>query len=777
MFKYLSLLLASVSLYGQADLFEKKIRPVLMTKCVMCHSVKSKAPMGGLVLDTKAGLAKVAQTKLLTALRYTDSKLQMPPTGKLPDSVVADFEQWVAAGAYDPRTDSPAAEQPKSSALGVEQGRNWWAFQPVREQKLPANSAQTRIDAFVLAKLAENKLKPSAQADARTLVRRAYIDLWGYAPSYEESEAFVSQPDYEALIEKLLASPHYGERWGRYWLDVARYAEDNPTSEATNPPYPTAWRYRDWVIEAMNKDVPYPQFVKLQLAADAIPGTPRSDYRALGYVGAAPVYHKDARLSKEVIETLATDDWDERVDAVSRGLLGMTVACARCHDHKFDPILTKDYYAMAGVFASTSPVLRPLRDVDPKVEQRFMYIQQRLIHLDYLAKLLAGEPGTKPEESAKKVVLYKAEIQKLKDEYAQFGEENKDLIAQLSRIGEQRQRTRGAELPGMDAPFTQAVYDAGIWIDGSDPDITYMDYRPGTPRDLPVFLRGSVATPGEPAPRQFLTVLAKSEGPFRNGSGRLELAERIFTDAAPLAARVIVNRVWGWHFGKPLVPTASDFGTQGEKPSHPELLEDLTARFIANGWSMKWLHREIMMSAAYKQSSKPRADGEAADPTNKWLWRMNSRRMDIEAFRDSILRSSATLNETMFGAPKDLEDTANTKRTVYARVSRGRLHTIFRLYDFSDPSQHSPGREFTTTPLQQLFVMNSGFMQDQAAALAKRVESEADAKMQVRSLYRFALARDPSAVETDRALSYLNQASLPLLAQALLSTNEFIFWP
>jgi hypothetical protein len=776
MFRYLSLFFASTTLYAQADFFEKKIRPVLATKCYMCHSVKSKSPMGGLVLDTKAGLAK-AQPKLLTALRYTDSKLQMPPTGKLADSIIADFERWVAAGAHDPRTDDAGAAEPKSSALGIEQGRSWWAFQPVREQKVPSTKASTRIDAFVLAKLAENKLKPSAEADARTLVRRAYLDLWGYAPTFEETQAFLAKPDYAALLDKLLASPHYGERWARYWMDVARYAEDNPTSEATNQPYPTAWRYRDWVIEAMNKDIPYPQFVKLQLAADAMPGTPRSDYRALAYVGAAPVYHKDARLSKEVIETLASDDWDERVDAVSRGLLGLTVACARCHDHKFDPILTKDYYALAGVFASTSAVQRPLRDVDPKIEQRFMYIQQRLIHLDYLAKLLAGEPGTKPEESAKKVVLYKAEIQKLKEEYAQFGEENKDLIAQLDRIGAPRQRNRGAEMPGMDVPFTQAVYDAGTWIDGSDPDITYMDYRPGTPRDLPVFLRGSVATPGEPAPRQFLTVLAKGESTFRKGSGRLELAERIFSDGSPLAARVIVNRVWGWHVGKPLVPTPSDFGTQGEKPTHPELLEDLSARFIANGWSMKWLHREIMLTAAYKQSSHPRADGEASDPTNRWLWRMNSRRMDIEAFRDSILRSSATLNETMFGTPKDLEDAANTKRTVYARVSRGRLHTIFRLYDFSDPSQHSPGRESTTTPLQQLFVMNSAFLQDQAAALAKRVETETDAKAQVRNLYRYSLARDPTAGEVDLALSYLNQASLPLLAQALLSTNEFIFWP
>jgi cytochrome c553 len=777
-----------------SELFEKKIRPVLAAKCYACHSSKLKSPMGGLVLDTKSGLrkggasgpvlnaAKPTESRLLRALQFTDPSLQMPPTGKLSDPILADFQEWIVAGAPDPRPETPVTAVAVSFANRIEKGRTWWAFQPVRELNVPATHEtawpRKKIDSFLLAKLEEAKLAPSPQADARTLIRRATLDLVGIAPTYEEVEAFANGNEtYEHLIDKLLASPHYGERWGRYWLDVARYAEDNPTSEATNPPYPYAWRYRDWVIEAVNKDLPYDRFVKLQLAADQMPDAKRDDLRALGYVGAAPIYHKDARLSKDVIETLASDDWDERVDAVSRGLLGLTVACARCHDHKFDPIATKDYYALAGVFASTSAVQRPLQAIDPDLEKRFLFTQQRLIHLDYLAKLMTGEPGTKPEEAAQKVVRFRAEIARLKAAIDPDLAPYPEMRQYIAKFGSDAPRKRG-EGPDPNGPFINAVYDSALWVDGGDPDLTLMDYRPAQPRDLPVFLRGSPSNPGEPAPRRFLSVLAKPTEPtFQHGSGRLDLAEDIFTDATPLAARVIVNRVWGWHFGKPLVATPSDYGTQGEKPTHPELLDDLAARFIANGWSLKWLHREIMLSAAYRQASRTRPDGEQADPTNRLLWRMNARRMDIEAFRDTLLNATGTLSDTMYGPSTDLDAAGNNRRTVYAKVSRSRLNTLLRLYDFSDPSQHTPGRDLTTTPLQQLFILNSGFMQDDAAALVKRVTAEPDDTAKVKALFRIALARDANPRELDRALSYLHQASLPKLAQALLATNELIFWP
>jgi hypothetical protein len=802
------------------EFFEKEIRPVLVEKCYGCHSSKLKSPMGGLVLDTKAGVKRGGNggpivtagdpksSRLFRALTYNETELRMPPTGKLPDEKIAAFEKWIADGAADPREDgAPAVSALKG--MDIEAGRKWWAFQPVspapepklRNQTFAKQWTKEKVDWFILARLEQNKLKPSPQADAATLIERATLDLTGLRPTYDEVQAFAADksPDaYDKLIERLLASPHYGERWGRYWLDVARYAEDNPTSEATNPPYPFAWRYRDWVIEALNKDVPYNRFVKLQLAADLMPQTPRSDLRALGYLGAAPMYHTDLRLSKDVIETLFTDDWDERVDAVSRGLLGLTVGCARCHDHKFDPILTKDYYALAGVFASTMAAPRPTTEIDAETDQKFMYASVRLFYLSYLANLMNNEPGSKPEEAAKESAEFTKEMESVRDSMAFLKESHPEMWDYLNNLARaprlkssapaapataaapappaaagQRRRGGGAS----NLPFMQSVFDAGVWINGSNPDLTIVDVKPGTAHDMNILPHANVAAPGPVAPRQFLSVLSKGDSTFRKGSGRLELADHIFGDAAPLAARVIVNRVWGWHFGRALSATESDFGTQGEKPTHPELLDDLTARFIANGWSLKWLHREIMLSATYRQSSHPRADGDAADPMNRFLWRMNPRRLDIEAYRDTLLEMTNSLDEKVTGPSEDLDAPENHRRTVYGRVSRGRLNTVLALYDFPLPTMSSPRRDLTTSPLQQLFVMNSPFVQQRAADLVKCVEADPDIAAKVRDMYHRIFDRDPSPKELDFALSYLTKSSMQEYAQALLATNEVIFWP
>ena len=740
------------------EFFERKIRPILAEKCYACHNSKAKAPMGGLALDTRAGVLKVIvagkpeDSKLLKAVRYTDAQLKMPPTGKLPDAAIADLQQWIAMGAPDPRQD--AAPTSTRQGIDFEKGKKWWAFQPLKPLDPPKVSdpqwPHGKIDYFLLAKLDQNKLQPSPAADKRTLIRRAYFDLIGLPPSYEEVQAFVANPApdaYEQLIDKLLASPHYGERWGRYWLDVARWAEDHPTSESTNQPHKFAWRYRDWVVDAFNRDIPYDRFIRLQFAADLLPGFKPDDMRALGYIGNSPMNHKDPRLSKDVIETLASDDWDERVDAVSRGLLGMTVACARCHDHKFDPISTKDYYALAGVFASTWLIKRPIVPMEKAAEDKLVWDNERVVRLGgELGNL--GELNTIRPELRPKIPQMKAEIAKLKEELAKS-----------------------------DVPLTHAIIDAGVWIDGSDPTVTWIDLKPGVPCDLPVFLHGNVSTPGEIVPRRFLTVLSKGEPqPFRVGSGRLELAERIVGDAAPLAARVIVNRVWGWHFGRPLSNTPSDFGSQGEPPTHPELLDDLAARFVANGWSFKWLHREIMLSAAYTQASAPDEMAYQSDPTNRWLWRMNPRRLDVEAWRDAILAASGALDRTIGGPSEDLESADNVRRSVYAKISRSRLHPMLRLYDFPDASQHSPGREITTTPLQQLFVLNSEFLQTQSAKLVEQVPGLPSPE-KVRYLYNRVFARDPKPKEVDLGLSFLAKAhdAWPEYAQALLATSEFMF--
>lgn len=780
--------------------FESKIRPVLASQCYACHAAKLKAPMGGLVLDTKAGLAaggvtgpsvvagKPGESRLLTALRYTDPHLQMPPSGKLADAVVKDFEAWIAAGAVDPRTDPAGGE--KSAALKgmpIEEGRRWWAFQPITPAAPPPVKnrqwARGKIDEFVLAKLEAKGFAPSGPADKRTLVRRAYIDLVGYKPTYEEVEAFAADPSPEAwpkLIDKLMALPQYGERWGRHWMDVARYGEDNSTAEATNQPYPFAWRYRDWIIEAVNRDVPYDRFVKLQLAADLMPDAKREDLRALGYLGAAPVYHKDQRLSADVIGGFLADDWDERIDAMTRGLLGMTVACARCHDHKFDPISTKDYYGLAGVFASTARTERPLFDVDPAVEARYLWVQRRLIDLRYSANLLTGEAST-VVGSEERVAKWKAEIEVLKQEMLGLQAQYPELVKSLERYwNPPAPRTDGPRRRGGVAstePFANAVYDAAQYVDGSDAHYTFLVYKPGESRDVPVFRNGNVATPGEVVPRRFLSVLAREESRFGKGSGRLELAEKIFSDGAPLAARVIVNRVWGWHFGPPLVATASDFGVQGETPTHPELLTHLAAEFVAHGWSLKWLNREIMLSAAYQQANRPRPEMMKADPTNTLVWRMAPRRMDIESYRDTLLRASGRLDHTMYGPSADVEAPENGRRTVYGRVSRSRLSPLLKNYDFPDPMQSSGGRDLTTTSLQQLFVLNSPFLQEAAAAIAKRVEGVPTEGRRVRELYRRVLSRDPDAAELELAARFLANGTLDQYAQVLLSTNEEILWP
>jgi len=326
-------------------------------------------------------------------------------------------------------------------------------------------------------------------------------------------------------------------------------------------------------------------------------------------------------------------------------------------------------------------------------------------------------------------------------------------------------------------PFTNSVFDAGLWVDGSDADLTVIRTEAGTPRDVRVLLHGNVTSPGDPAPRHFLTVLAKDDSAFHEGSGRRELSERIFGDAAPLAARVIVNRIWAWHFGRPLVGTPSDFGAQGDKPTHPELLDDLAARFMANGWSLKWLHREILLSAAYRQASRPREDGMAADATDALLWRMNPRRLDLEAYRDSILQAAGTLSDTAAGPSVDLDSAENTRRTVFGKVSRTNPNTLLRLYDFPSANLHSPEREVTTTPLQQLFVMNSAFLQTQSEALAKLAQMEPAGESQIRALYHRVFLREPSARELELARSYLADGTLAQFAQALLSTNEVIFWP
>jgi hypothetical protein len=525
------------------------------------------------------------------------------------------------------------------------------------------------------------------------------------------------------------------------------------------------------------------------------------------------MYHHDLRLSGDVIGTFLTDDWDERIDAVSRGVLGVSMACARCHDHKFDPITQKDYYALMGIFASTVRVERPMFNVEPEIEQRYMWLQRQLFDLAYSINLLGNE-GTTFTNGAEKRVKWTAEMESLKNEATTLLNKYPQLVQTLERFWSPPRRGGGPPPPaaappaagapavqaaagakpapvavqppppargrgpqGSTEPYVNAVFEAAQYVDASDPSYTFIIYKPGEARDMPVLKAGNVAAPGEIVPRGFPAVLAKGDATVKQGSGRLDLANRIFSDSPGLAARVIVNRAWGWHFGRPLVATASDFGTQGDKPTHPELLEDLAARFIQHGWSLKWLNKEIMLSAVYQQSSQPREDGLKADEGNALLWRQNPRRLDAEAYRDTLVRSAGLLDVEMGGLSGDIDSDTFYRRAIYGRISRARPPQVLALYDFPEATQTAPDRDVTTTTLQQIFMMNSAFIQNLAEAAAKTAASATGEAEQIGMLYRRILARDPTVTEMKSAMEYLRKGTLQRYAQVLLATNEEIFLP
>jgi hypothetical protein len=697
------------------EFFEKKVRPLLFEHCHACHSARAKRLKGGLRLDTRADILKGGdsgpavvpgqpeKSLLIRAVRQQSESLQMPPKGKLPARAIAVLEEWVRRGA--PVPDRAEATGP-GHTIDLARGREFWSFQQPRSVPPPdtwnKSWARQRIDTFVLAELGKRGLTPSPPVSRRVLIRRAYFDLVGLPPTPEAVEAFVNDPSpdaYARLVERLLASPLYGERWGRFWLDLARYCDvAEPWAECKGRPY----LYRDWVVRAFNEDLPYDRFVELQLAADQVSGASLADRAALGFLGLSPVYWKELKLDKDVIKTVVAEEWEERIQAVTSTFLGLTVGCARCHDHKFDPITQQDYYALAGVFASTRQADRPVS------------------------------------------------------------------IAQ-------NQAT---------IPLAPAVEDASLYVLADGPYRTKLEYRPGVVQDVAVQVRGNPANLGPVVPRRFLAVLSPDPPRlFRQGSGRLELARAIVNEGAPLSARVIVNRVWKHHFGTGLVETPSDFGSQGARPSHPQLLDDLTARFMANGWSIKWLHREILLSATYQQTSADDSRKHTVDPDNRWLWRMNRRRLEVEAWRDAMLAVAGNLSLERGGAPQDLGDPKNHRRTLYGTVKRRELNDLLRLNDFPDPTAHSAGRVPTTTPLQQLFVLNSPFIQRQAAALAQRLKVEVgegiDAR--VRRAYLLLYGRPATEAQVKLAVEFLaagdgaSDALWEQYAQVLLGSNEFLF--
>jgi hypothetical protein len=745
---------------ADVEFFEKKVRPLLVERCFRCHSAEAKKARGGLTLDGRDAVlrggdsgpavvpGKPDDSLLVRAVSYRHEALQMPPAGKLPDREVAVLEEWVRRGAPFPGAGGAAMK----AAVNIAEGRKFWSFQPPRRVPPPATRDRTwprrPIDSFILAELEKRGLTPSPEADRRVLIRRAYFDLVGLPPAPEEVEAFVADPApdaYERLIDRLLGSPLYGERWARFWLDLARYCDvPEPWADVKAPPYV----YRDWVVRAFNDDLPYDQFVQRQLAADLMPEATVADRAALGFLGLGPTYWKELKLDKEVIKGVVAEEWEERIGAVTGTFLGLTVACARCHDHKFDPITQEDYYALAGVFASTRLADRPL---------------------------LPDEAGAKVREARERVRSLQEQIDKLREKKPVPAEAQKRIDALAAEIEAAKKAT-----PHYDEPWAPAAEEASVQVLADGPHRTKVEYTAGAAQDVAVQVRGNPSNAGRVVPRRFLTVLSPDPPrPFAQGSGRRELAKAIVTEGAALASRVMVNRVWKQHFGTGLVETPSDFGSQGARPTHPELLDDLSARFAQGGWSVKALHREIVLSGTYRQASSG-AGGAAIDPDNRLLWRMNRRRLEVEAWRDAMLAVSGTLSLRGGGPAIDLGDAQNHRRTLYGTVKRRELHDLLRLHDVPDATAHSPSRVPTTTPLQQLFVLNSPFLRQQSAALARRLKAEAPGGVggRVRRAYALLYGRPPTEGQVRLAVEFLGDGSDAVweqYAQVLLGSNEFLF--
>ena len=820
------------------DFFEKRVRPLLVQRCFECHSAKAEKLKGGLLLDSReailaggdsgpaAVVGDVEKSLIVQAIRFDNENVQMPPAGKLPEAEIAALTEWARRGFP-----FPAAGVTKTvrRVIDIAEGKKHWAFRefvvprsPVaprqeqpsaratlngsprtnRESTSVEHSAfqsrsdratgirRTRIDEFILASQREHGLEPSREASRQTLIRRLSFDLIGLPPTADEVQEFVADesPDaYERLVERLLADPRFGERWARTWLDLARYC-DIGESWRTGEGQP--WLYRDWVVRAMNEDVPYDEFVRKQLAADLLPDFQPTDAAALGFLGLSPSYWKELKLDHNVIKQVVAEEWEERIEAIGGTFLGLTLACARCHDHKFDPITQQDYYGLAGVLASIKIDDRPII-VKPLADQAAAARAQLKESQTQFEKLLK-EP--KPSDTA------------TDEEKAKAAEVVKQIESLRNKIAELQQT------PQLNTPVAFGVTEAAMIVLPDGPNRTKIEYKPSEPQNVAMQIRGNAANPGAVVSRRFVSVLSLSEpAPFKNGSGRLELANAIVTDAAPLAARVIVNRIWAHHFGRGLVATPSNFGTQGEKPTHPELLDDLTARFIENDWSLKWLHREIVFSATYRQRSavgrKPMADGRifnssepedldrqpsaisrqpSADQDNIWLTQMPVRKLEVEAWRDAMLVATGEMDRRVDGPPQELSEVANVRRTVYGLVRRRELSDLLRLHDFPDPVSHSGSRMPTTTPLQQLFVLNSSFMQARAAALARFVQAERpnDLGAQVAMAHERLFSRAALAEEIATGVEFLKvsqgeglllDAAWRQYAQALLASNELQF--
>ncbi len=761
---------------AELDFFESKIRPVLIEHCYSCHSAEAEEVEGGLLLDTRAGIrrggesgptvvpSKPTESLLVSAIRY--ESFEMPPEQKLPPNVVKDFEQWIAHGAIDPR-DGDAVT--RDAGIDLEEGRKFWAFQPPRAQSPPAVSdqswPQTEIDRFVLAKLESQGMQPASDADRQTLLRRIYYALIGLPPTPQELDDFVTDgaTTTEAVaraVDRLLASELFGERWGRHWLDVVRYADSSGGGRSTL--FPHAWRYRDYVIDAFNDDLPFDEFVREQLAGDLMESTDWQQRRrrltATAFLVLGPTNFE--LQDKDVLEM---DIADEQVDTLGKAFMGMTLGCARCHDHKFDPIPTRDYYAMAGIFKST------------------VTVQHDNVSACNTAKL----PLSPDDEAATE--QFDAEMAKLLDQRSELEAKLKHAKSKSSKddpptqsLAQDLYRKQMKSLQGKIKTLKAGKPNAPIAMAVADKD---------EPDDIPLAIRGVVHNQGAIVPRGVLQVCDTAEFPdiLSDASGRMELAQWLTSPSHPLTARVAVNRVWHWLMGQGLVRTVDNFGSTGERPSHPELLDYLAHRFVEEGWSVKQLIREIMLSRTYRMSTARDASAIETDPDNRWLSHMNRQRLDAESIRDTLLLIAGELDSSA-GGPAIAKGTKieygyvfkSKRRTVYLPIFRNRLPQLMEVFDFADPNIQLGSRNSSTTVPQAHFLMNNPFMLEVSDAAANRLlaRSELDETQRLRFAFHQVLGRGPSEVELQLAESLLEEGSdqstnWSMLYQTLFQSIDF----
>jgi mono/diheme cytochrome c family protein len=762
------------------EFFEKRIRPLLADHCYKCHGEKADKVKGNLRLDSKAGWVKggdsgpsvVAndpdKSPLIQAVRRDHKGIAaMPPDKPLAKEQVADLVAWVKRGAPAP-DDGGTVERPQ---IDIAAAKQRWPFTPlpvkvavpaVKDASWPASD----IDNFLLAKLEEKGLKPVGDADKRVLIRRATFDLIGLPPTPEEIDAFLKDDSPEAfarVIDRLLASPHYGERWGRHWLDVVRYADT--AGDNSDYPIPQMFRYRDWVIDAVNRDMPYDQFVREQLAGDLMGGEDETERRrrtvATGYIANA------RRFGSRVDDYPQHLTIEDTIDNFGRAFLGLTLNCARCHDHKFDPLTMQDYYALYGFFASTR---YPWPGIELEKRQRDLV------------------PLVAKEEAEKVFAARREEEKKFDAEIKALEKEKKDATekAKKDEIGKkiEAKRKQKEKFQQSPLPFAQA-YAVAEGKKVGDAAIQY---------------KGDPEKPGDKSPRRFISVLGGQPLPAdEKTSGRKHLADWIASPANPLTARVMANRLWHYHFHRGLVATPNDFGKQGTKPTHPELLDYLAREFIERGWSLKAMHKEIMLTRAYRLASVGEVDGASLkDANNELLWKFRRHRLDAESIRDSFLAVSGTLDRTP-GGPHPFPDPTkwdftqhkpfravydHTKRSVYLMTQRIARHPYLAIFDGADTGASTASRVTSTTTLQSLYLLNDPFVHDQAKAFAARIAAaRSDDRDRVQWAYRTALGRAATPAETDRAVAFVKEvseaakpeAAWESFARTLFRLNEFVY--